>query len=225
MRFAQGRLIQFAKAPQLGKVKTRLQPHLSEAAALDLHCRLVTHTFNRLLAADLASVELWVSEESPAFFRPLTAGKPCGLRVQRGSDLGVRMFNALTDAPEHIEFSVVIGSDCPILDADYLISALDQLASGTPVVIGPADDGGYVLIGARQPAVNIFTGVDWGSSRVMEQTRQRCVDLGVKWSELPMLWDVDRAKDLNKLRKLVKQSPTEYAALSSFDFEALRFPL
>ena len=95
---------------------------------------------------------------------------------------------------------IVIGSDCPALKASHLRAAAEALAQHDAVLI-PAEDGGYVLIGLALPIADLFEGVDWGSSAVMRQTRDRLAAVKVTSVELPALWDVDRPEDYVRLRR------------------------
>ena len=92
--------------------------------------------------------------------------------------------------------TIVIGSDCPALTPSHLRQAADVLREGRDVVVIPAEDGGYVLIGSRRPQPGLFNGMTWGTDQVMAQTRQRLAHSGLTWRELPPLWDVDRPADL-----------------------------
>ncbi len=80
--------------------------------------------------------------------------------------------------------------------------AENALKEGNDAVIFPAEDGGYVLIGLRQPQASLFTAIDWGSGQVMAQTRERLIELGLRWAEPVTLWDVDRPADLTRLSSL-----------------------
>jgi glycosyltransferase A (GT-A) superfamily protein (DUF2064 family) len=94
--------------------------------------------------------------------------------------------------------ALVIGTDCPVLTSAHLCVAAKSLRA-TDAVVLPADDGGYVLIGMREPIAGAFAGVDWGTERVMGQTRERLAALGRRWEEPVTLWDVDRPADLERL--------------------------
>jgi glycosyltransferase A (GT-A) superfamily protein (DUF2064 family) len=96
----------------------------------------------------------------------------------------------------------VIGSDCPALHPGDLRRAARLLAGGCDVVLAPAEDGGYVLIGARRISPRLFSGIDWGSFSVFEQSVARLETLGYRWRALRRLWDVDRPEDLQRLRWL-----------------------
>ena len=88
------------------------------------------------------------------------------------------------------------------MDSAYLEGALMALGQGNEVVIGPAEDGGYVLIGLKQPCPGLFQGIEWGSERVLSQTLQRLAQLKLPYALLEPLWDVDRPQDLQRLAEL-----------------------
>ncbi len=198
-------IVQFAKEPVLGAVKTRLTPTLSQQQALNLHCSLVTLTFNTIANAKLGRQELWVgchSKEGNAthdFFMQLVKQKTVEIYLQQGSDLGERMYHAAKECLQRAARVVIVGSDCPFIDANYLASARQVLLAENPVVIGPANDGGYVLIGFTQVAPQLFAEVTWGSAQVLAQTRNNLHLLGWSWSELTALDDIDRPEDLRLL--------------------------
>jgi glycosyltransferase A (GT-A) superfamily protein (DUF2064 family) len=172
----------FARSAIPGRVKTRLVPHLGEWGAARLHARLTARAVRTAQAARCGPVELYDSAR------------------QRGADLGSRMQRALSEALRRHRAAIVIGADCPALRAADVQRAARLLAGGTDVVLAPAEDGGYVLIGARRISPRLFSGIDWGSSRVFAQTVERLA--GVRWKELRKLWDVDRPEDLERLRSL-----------------------
>jgi glycosyltransferase A (GT-A) superfamily protein (DUF2064 family) len=101
----------------------------------------------------------------------------------------------------------LVGSDCPVLTAEYLRDAAAALAGGNDAVFGPAEDGGYLLIGlARKPSAQLFEGIAWGTATVMQETRKRLARFDWRWHELTTLWDVDRPEDLLRLRELRGES-------------------
>jgi rSAM/selenodomain-associated transferase 1 len=202
MRFPDGRILVFAKAPQPGYAKTRLIPELGASGAAALQARLVRDTVARAAQSRLAPVELWTSGAAQEpFFAGLGAAYHCGLRQQSGADLGARMSHALESALQTARFAVLIGTDCPAMDANYLDQACESLVRGADAVLGPAEDGGYVLIGARRNEPALFTDIAWGSSQVLAQTRARLAGLGWGWDELPVQWDLDRPADLERLAR------------------------
>ena len=94
--------------------------------------------------------------------------------------------------------TVLIGSDCPILTPKIIADAFAALQTDYSVVLAPAEDGGYVLIGMRQFIPEIFTNMPWGTSQVFSITKQRLNRLGIKWYQLPTQWDIDRPEDLER---------------------------
>ena len=188
----------FARAPVPGAVKTRLIPALGADGAAALQARLLRRTLDMAPQSDLAPVQLWcVPDCDHAAFRDWPG---VSRYIQQGADLGKRMHNALIAGLETARRVILIGTDCPGLDGGYLHQAIGHLADHD-VVLGPAEDGGYVLVGWRRP-VALFTGIDWGSERVLDQTRTRLQAAGASWRELPLRWDVDRPADVARLASL-----------------------
>jgi hypothetical protein len=191
------RIIVFAKAPIPGEAKTRLIPALGTAGAARLHARLVDRALATACAAGLGAVELCCAPDSAhPFFADRAARFGVRLTEQGAGDLGARMQRALAAALP----AVLIGSDCPAMTAEYLREAGRALTAGHGAVLGPAEDGGYVLVALARSHSEAFTGIGWGGPDVMVQQRARFRDIGWRWSELPTLWDVDRPEDLARLR-------------------------
>jgi uncharacterized protein len=174
----------FARAPVPGRVKTRLVPRLGEWGAARLHARLTAHALRTAAAAGCGPVELHDTAK------------------QRGADLGERMHRALSRALRQHRGAIVIGADCPALRPGDLARAARLLAGGCEAVLAPAEDGGYVLIGARRVSPRLFSGIAWGGPGVYESTIQRLDALGYRWRALRRLWDIDRPEDLERLRGL-----------------------
>ncbi len=97
--------------------------------------------------------------------------------------------------------ALLMGTDCPSLTADDLQESAEVLRRGVDAVIGPAEDGGYVLIGLRRHTPELFTGIPWGTGAVLPRTRERLSGLGWKWHELSEQWDVDRPEDIERLKQ------------------------
>ena len=189
-------LIVFARAPEPGRVKTRLVPLLGERGAARLHAQLVEKTLLTAQAAEIGEVVLYCSPGTKGkFFQQMR--KRFRLLPQGRGDLGERMYRALRRHPG----AVLIGSDCPALRPADLRAAARALRGGADAVLAPAEDGGYALIGVRRAARTLFDGVAWGSARVLAQTRRRLRRLDWRWAELRTLWDVDRPEDVARLRK------------------------
>lgn len=190
----------FAKAPKPGAAKTRLLPALGAAGAARLQRQLILNALSKSMRMESGRVTLWCAPDTQHhFFRALHAH--CGVKVcsQLGADLGARMAHAFAihDGP-----MLLIGTDCPALQTAHLAQAAALLGEGHDAVFIPAEDGGYVLVGLRQPQPRIFENIDWGSEHVMPQTRDRLAALGLRGAEPLTLWDVDRPADLARLAVL-----------------------
>jgi uncharacterized protein len=187
-------IIVFAKAPLPGAAKTRLIPRLGEWRAARLHARLILRTIDTAVAARCGAVELHGTRRH-SFFKRLKVG----FRLQHGDDLGERMHYALSKAKKP---AILIGTDCPALTPADLRRAVRWLRGGTEVVLAPAEDGGYALIGARRISFSIFEGIAWGGENVYAETAKRLDRAGYRWRALRQVWDVDRPEDLERLRSL-----------------------
>jgi rSAM/selenodomain-associated transferase 1 len=200
-RYPAGRLLIFARAPVAGAVKTRLAASIGAAAAARLYRELVQGTLDKALQARLAPVDLYVAPNTThPFIRSLAHRLPITVQQQQGADLGARMYNALRDSLRNSEFVLLIGTDCPVMTGDYLDQACRQLQAGRDLVVGPAEDGGYVLIAARRAYRELFEAVPWGSAEVLQATRERAESLGLRYAELGVLWDLDTPADLARWR-------------------------
>jgi uncharacterized protein len=189
----------FARAPVPGRAKTRLIPALGAAGAAALAARLTGHALAVAKRARLGPVELWGSPDaSHPFFAACARRYGVALHAQGRGDLGERMHRALARALAHGGRALLIGSDVPALTPAYLRAAARALRR-SDVVLGPAQDGGYVLIGLKRPERSLFEGVSWGGASVLRQTRRRVARAGLRRSELAPLADVDTPEDLNRL--------------------------
>jgi rSAM/selenodomain-associated transferase 1 len=189
-------LLIFCKAPVAGQVKTRLQPGLTAAEAADAHRQLTRLTLDRAFQKPLCAVQLCCAPDSNhAFFKQCANDYPLQLYVQRGDDLGERMLNAFSDALLQYRYAILIGCDCPSLTVDDLQQALTALRNGSDIVIAPAEDGGYVLIGLHAPQPALFEGMVWGNQNVMEETKLRARQSSISVHELARQWDIDTEQD------------------------------
>lgn len=200
--FDQARLLVFAKAPTPGETKTRLIPLLGAEGAARLQARLTQLTIHTALTADVGPVELWCTpSQQHSFFKALRQAYGLTLQDQQGRDLGQRMYHAAAASRPLCRYTVILGTDCPAIQASTLRSVVAALRRGRDAVVIPADDGGYVLLGLARLAPELFDEIDWGSARVMEQTRQRLVTLEFDWQEFDSLPDLDRPEDCLRLQR------------------------
>ena len=193
-------VVVFAKAPQSGKVKSRLAAAIGGEAAARLHARLVERALATAISADCGPVELHASPAHHAFMRALAKRRGLRLRRQAQGDVGRRMYEAFRRGLRSHARMILIGSDCPVLTAADVRDA-SRLLRGRDAVIAPAEDGGYPLIGLARNSPAVFSGVAWSTTSVLKQTRERLVALGWRWRELRTVWDVDRPEDLARLER------------------------
>lgn len=190
---AADRLIVFVKAPRPGLVKTRIAESLGAEAAAAIYRRLAECVLANL--AGLREVELRFAPDDalPEIAPWLSRGWRAN--PQGGGDLGVRLERAFADAfAAGARRVVVIGSDCPEVRTADIRDAWQALA-GADVALGPAQDGGYWLIGLAQPQPRLFTDLPWSTADVFRQTVERARALGLRVARLRQLADVDTAAD------------------------------
>ncbi|MEQ8953221.1 MAG: TIGR04283 family arsenosugar biosynthesis glycosyltransferase, partial [Gammaproteobacteria bacterium] len=203
LHYPNGRLAVFAREPVLGQVKTRLAAALGEQSTLVLYRAMLRHIVAVARDWAIAPVSLWVAgNPQQDYLESLCA--PAAIHPQGVGDLGQRMDHAITRllAQDGVDYAVIVGSDCPVVDGLYLLEAFDALARGNELVLGPAEDGGYVLIGLRTPRPELFSDIDWGSAQVLSQTLARANAAGVRYQLLRTVWDVDHSEDLARLQQL-----------------------
>jgi len=192
------RLIVFSRYPQPGKVKTRLIPALGPAGAAELHRRLVEHTVAVVRNfVDRRPVELEFQHAGGS--KDLMAawlGAAFNYRPQPPGDLGARMAAAFAGAfMAGAARVVLVGTDCPDLEVEILARAFAELRRAE-VVLGPAEDGGYYLLGLTGVLPTLFSAVNWGTAQVFDQTVTRVRQAGRSLALLPRLADLDRPPDL-----------------------------
>ena len=188
-------LIVFLKNAELGRVKTRLAVEVGDDKALDIYQKLSAYTLNVVsnlpydkriyFSSQIKSEELLPDDSFKHF-------------LQRGKDLGDRMYSALKSSfVESAQKVVIIGSDCPVISESIIAEAFDAL-NDTDVVIGPAEDGGYYLIGMSQPYKFLFEDIIWGTENVFIDTYTKLNDHNIKFRILERLYDVDTVDDAKK---------------------------
>ena len=191
-----------AKVPGLEPVKSRLHRSLEPEMATLLYRCFLLDRLDEVVA--LAGVGPVLAFSPPWAHAQAGALAPPGYRLvpQRGADLGARMSNLLAGllADGH-PGAMVIGADTPTLPIAHVAEAAQVLAEGAAdLVIGPAEDGGYYLIGLRRPQPALFSAMPWGTDRVIELTTSRASRLALRAHVLPEWFDVDTESDLRRLR-------------------------
>lgn len=193
MKYPDACIILFARVPIAGQVKTRLIPALGEQGACLLHERLLQKVLSLVASQQLCHVELWLDQAGE---HPLLNELSFPTYVQQGTDLGERLSHAAQSGFARHQQLLFIGADCPDMDELYLEAALQQLAAENQVVLGPALDGGYVLLGMKGKYLTLFADINWGSAKVLQQTLDKVDQQQLKYALLTALPDIDRPDDL-----------------------------
>ncbi len=182
----------FSKSAESGNVKTRMRPFLTDEQCLSLHLALLRDTIakTRMLDADLF---LYLAGTAPLPFDPAIP-----VRIQTGRDLGERMQTAFFEILKTHSRVVITGTDSPAFPPDLFQQAFDALEKND-LVLGPAEDGGYYMIGLRKLIPEIFSEIEWGSSAVLEQTLAKLGNR--KLLLLEKQYDVDEPEDLVLLQR------------------------
>ena len=202
LSFPDARLLIFAKAPVPGRVKTRLAGQLGTRGAAALYQKLLRRTVRIAYNARLCPIELWCAPDARhGFFAACRQEYGVTLRRQCAGDLGRRMNRALNQTLAAGHPAVLIGGDCASLGETELRTAFGLLAAGHEAVLGPAANGGYVLVGLNRPGPALFRDIAWSTPTVLAATRRRLRRAGMNWAELPPGWDVDTPADLRRLRQ------------------------
>ena len=180
----------FQKNEVLGKVKTRLASGMGELRALEIYRHLVQMTYSALAEVP-ASIWTYFSD-----FIPETVNSPIAKSfAQEGQDLGERMAGAFARSFElGMDKVVLIGTDCPTLQSQHLNEAFEALTH-SDLVLGPATDGGYYLIGMKRRADYLFEGISWSTSQVLTETLNVASQHGLTTTLLQELNDIDTSED------------------------------
>jgi rSAM/selenodomain-associated transferase 1 len=196
-----------AKAPRDGEVKTRLVPPLSPAEAAELSGAFIRDVAGNILtAAESAPIVGYVAYSPPGAAAVFAALLPAaiGLLPPRRVGLGESLLDAATDLLA-LGYGAIclLNADSPTLPSAVLVEAAQRLElPGDRVVLGPAADGGYYLIGLKRPHRRLFEDIDWSTERVLEQTLARAAEIGLASHLLPVWYDVD---DVASLRQLIDE--------------------
>jgi rSAM/selenodomain-associated transferase 1 len=199
----------FTRAPAAGEVMTRLINELGEEGAASLYRELLERTVVTAVEADVGDVQLhcWPDTQHP-WLRAMQNDYPVELVRQEGMDLGGRMHHAFAGALVRYSRAIITGCDIPQLAATDLITACEKLAE-KQAVLGPAEDGGYYLIGLSRPCPALFYDIEWGRDNVLAKTRDRIRQQGLGFYELYPRWDVDRPEDVQRYQVLKEREEEE----------------
>ncbi|HEY8038990.1 MAG TPA: TIGR04282 family arsenosugar biosynthesis glycosyltransferase [Polyangiaceae bacterium] len=199
-----------ARAPIAGRCKTRLASALGDAAAADVYRAMLLDSLDALARARPALGRLVVmaapEDDGVAVLRAL-APEPWEILPQRGEGLGARLANAFRALGAGGDAVALVSSDSPTVSWGEVAGALARFGGERRAMMGPCDDGGYYLVALGSLELGILEGIDWSTPRVQDQTRQRCAALGLALDVLAPAYDVDDARDLERLRVELREHP------------------
>ena len=191
-------VILFARDPVLGQVKTRLRSSFDDETILRLYICFLEDSLEKIRQVENADCHVGILPENHSGFFNGTESSDIGLFVQQGKDLGAKMRQAFVDHfAQGYNKVVIIGSDSPSLPVSYINRALE---SEKDLVLGPSTDGGYYLIAMTAKVTEVFSGIEWGTDNVLNETLQRVNAAGASLELLPVWYDVDLPEDLKFLK-------------------------
>ncbi|MCS5489530.1 TIGR04282 family arsenosugar biosynthesis glycosyltransferase [Algoriphagus limi] len=197
-------IIIFQKNPEKGRVKTRLAADIGEDQALEVYLKLC-ETCYKTCNSYPADKFLFFDSYLPSENIPGTEG--FHYQIQEIGNLGNKMNEAIQRIlAKGYEKVVLIGTDCPELTSEHLKQAFEYLESHE-LVLGPALDGGYYLIGMKRPRPELFKGIPWSTNEVLEKTIKKCTSIGLSYKSLTELSDLDTLDDWNRLKHLIVSIP------------------
>jgi len=202
-------IVVVAKSPRSGQVKTRLCPPLSPLDAAGLHHAFLRDTTARVCGlADVQVVFAYAPPEDRELFAEMSGDAL--LAAQSDGDLGERLRAIFESLSAHgFRRIVAIGADTPTLPREFFHRAFALLdRPDVDMVLGPAEDGGYYLIGLRIPRPEVFQGIPWSTDRVFAETKRRAEAAGLRVASPPPWWDVDTFADLTRLAETLRTDVT-----------------
>lgn len=192
------RIVIMAKAPRAGLAKTRLIPALGADGAAQLAQRMLQHALGEAIAADLGPVELCRTPDDDAAWQGIKLPARLTLSAQGDGDLGARMDRVAARVIAAGEALLLIGTDCPALNADVLRQTAACLQAADAAMV-PASDGGYVALALQRHDPQLFRDIRWSTASVASEQRARIARLGWSLASLPPLHDIDEPADLQHL--------------------------
>lgn len=205
-------LFLFTKPAEPGRVKTRLVGDLTEDQTAKLHQAFLDDLLARLQPGRFDLTVAWALEDGQEVPESEFAGVE-----QQGTDLGERLYNALTTADGRHSLVGAVGSDHPEVSLEEVERGFTLLGAGVDVVLGPTDDGGYYFVGCRRESLRpeLFRGIDWSTPAVFEQTVERARSLSLSFATLEPGHDVDTPADLERLVARLEAGQVEVDCLNT----------
>ncbi|NNE98639.1 MAG: glycosyltransferase [Pyrinomonadaceae bacterium] len=200
-------VIIMVKVPVGGDVKTRMQPYISKAQSAELATALLKDAEERVASTNCEPIIAYTPAHHKKRLKAILPQQHI-LIEQEGTDLGERMHRAFEYAFQvGFESVVMIGTDSPTFPREFIARAFRKLGTGSDIVIGESEDGGFYLLGLKSAGPGIFDGVEWGSPRAFAQTKRNAEMQKLLLDFLPIWYDVDLPADLERLKHELVQNP------------------
>lgn len=193
-------IIVFAKYPQKGEVKTRLASTTGADFALKFYEKCSSYLFDMLEKIKNKGIVIFLFHANAGSENKMRdfVKKNFYYEEQAAGGLGKKIETAFENVfSKGYDKAVIVGTDVPDHTPENLVSAFEKL-EGNDVVVGPCPDGGYYLLGMKRLYKELFEGIEWSTSEVLSKTKKKCVNLGLSFTELPELIDIDDEEDLDK---------------------------
>jgi rSAM/selenodomain-associated transferase 1 len=191
-----------SKAPRPGNVKTRLVPFMTRRQASAVYEALLVNTIESVATVSDMDCQLWCSPDTRHHvFQRLSSTYHFELRRQPVGNLGQRMSYIASHVLQEYAGVIILGADCPVVDARAVEDCKRSLSDGADVVLGASEDGGYVFVGLRRYIPAVFRFVPWSTPRVLKVTANRARQAGSKTNIMQGFWDVDSPADFLRWRK------------------------
>ena len=186
----------FCKYPGEGNVKTRIAKTIGNEFAVNLYKILAEHIFQELLKTENVFPYLFYDNNLNRDKIKKWAGAEFSFELQEGNDLGEKMYHAFKKVIDRGSAkTIIVGTDIPDISSEVIQKAIGAL-NNSDVVIGPANDGGYYLLGMKKLYRSFFTGIEWSKHTVLKKTLEKINSLNLSYSMLPELIDIDSEEDL-----------------------------
>jgi len=209
------KLIIFTKYPENGRVKTRLAETLGEAFASEFYKMCAGYIFNECIKLKRSGIDLLIFYAEEEDRNKIRGWVPESFELvrQEGENLGERMYNAFSHLLKfNAEKAVLIGTDIPDISSSLIEKSFEYL-DDHEAVIGPSSDGGYYLIGLSKLNKDIFTGIQWSTGKVLENTLIKLKERNLSYKLLPELIDIDKESDI---MKWLKTNPADNHPVKKF---------
>ena len=193
-------VICFCKHPEAGLVKSRLAKDIGDNNASKIYRALLENIINEICGHTFDVLLYCYPDSNHPILQSYASNYSLSIHNQQGKDLGEKMFHAMNNNLDNYKKVVLVGSDCLQINANYILKAFNLMNQGCDVVLGPSEDGGYALIGAKLIDESIFQDIRWSTANVLRQTLEKLTQLNLQYACLSTVRDLDTLEDYHYFR-------------------------